>query len=133
LHKLSSPGRRRLRIGMLTPQKLLSNEELLILLRRQITFDRDQKGTAIDQTTGGDGRVDHDRLFGLHRLAATELHNVHFFSWLHLISVVFKNPVLSHRNNNLFPKYHSINLLEPIGYVMHQQFNIQQLYALPTL
>jgi len=26
-----------------------------------------------------------------------------------------------------------INLLEPYGYVMHQQFNIQQLYALPTL
>ena len=27
----------------------------------------------------------------------------------------------------------SINLLEPTVYVMHQQFNIQQLYALPTL
>ena len=26
-----------------------------------------------------------------------------------------------------------VNLLKPIGYVMHQQFNIQQLYALPTL
>jgi hypothetical protein len=26
-----------------------------------------------------------------------------------------------------------INLLKPIGYVMHRQFNIQQLYALPTL
>ena len=25
-----------------------------------------------------------------------------------------------------------INLLKPTGYVMHQQFNIQQLYALPT-
>ena len=25
------------------------------------------------------------------------------------------------------------NLLKPNGYVMHQQFNIQQLYALPTL
>ena len=25
------------------------------------------------------------------------------------------------------------NLLKPTGYVMHQQFNIQQLYALPTL
>ena len=24
-----------------------------------------------------------------------------------------------------------INLLKPTGYVMHQQFNIQQLYALP--
>jgi len=26
-----------------------------------------------------------------------------------------------------------VNLLKPNGYVMHQQFNIQQLYALPTL
>ena len=26
-----------------------------------------------------------------------------------------------------------INLLQPTGYVMHHQFNIQQLYALPTL
>jgi len=25
------------------------------------------------------------------------------------------------------------NLLKPTGYVMHQQFNIQQLYALPAL
>ena len=29
--------------------------------------------------------------------------------------------------------YGSINLLKPTGYVMHHQFNIQQLYALPTL
>jgi hypothetical protein len=27
----------------------------------------------------------------------------------------------------------NINLLKPTGYVMHQQFNIQQLYALATL
>ena len=26
-----------------------------------------------------------------------------------------------------------INLLKPVGHVMHQQFNIQQLYVLPTL
>ena len=26
-----------------------------------------------------------------------------------------------------------VNLLKPTGYVMHQQFNIQQLFALPTL
>ena len=25
------------------------------------------------------------------------------------------------------------NLLQPTGHVMHQQFNIQQLYVLPTL
>ena len=27
----------------------------------------------------------------------------------------------------------AIYLLKPTGYVMHQQFNIQQLYVLPTL
>jgi hypothetical protein len=27
----------------------------------------------------------------------------------------------------------AVNLLKPTGYVMHHQFNIQQLYALPTL
>jgi len=27
----------------------------------------------------------------------------------------------------------NINLLKPTGYVMHHQFNIQQLYVLPTL
>ena len=26
-----------------------------------------------------------------------------------------------------------VSLLKPAGHVMHQQFNIQQLYALPTL
>ena len=26
-----------------------------------------------------------------------------------------------------------VNLLNPTGHVMHQQFNIQQLYVLPTL
>ena len=28
---------------------------------------------------------------------------------------------------------HPVNLLKPTGHVMHQQFNIQQLYVLPTL
>ena len=29
--------------------------------------------------------------------------------------------------------YSNLNLLKPNDYVMHQQFNIQQLHALPTL
>jgi hypothetical protein len=32
-----------------------------------------------------------------------------------------------------FFMFESLNLLKPTGHVMHQQFNIQQLYALPTL
>ena len=41
--------------------------------------------------------------------------------------------------NSLPPDRHAlclnfyINLLKPTGHVMHQQFNIQQLYVLPTL
>ena len=31
------------------------------------------------------------------------------------------------------PSKTQINLLKPTGHVMHQQFNIQQLYDLPTL
>ena len=30
-------------------------------------------------------------------------------------------------------QYLMINLLNPTGYTIHQQFNIQQLYVLPTL
>ena len=30
------------------------------------------------------------------------------------------------------PRSYNINILKPTGYVMHQQFNIQQLYVLPT-
>ena len=33
----------------------------------------------------------------------------------------------------LLVKGGSMNLLKPAGHVMHQQFNIQQLYSLPTL
>ena len=32
-----------------------------------------------------------------------------------------------------FLKFNSINLLKPTGHVMHQRFNIQQLYVLPTM
>ena len=39
------------------------------------------------------------------------------------------------RNMNAFRRQNSefFKLLNPTSYVMHQQFNIQQLYALPTL
>ena len=37
------------------------------------------------------------------------------------------------KKENLDKLIAELNLLKPTGYVMHQQFNIQQLYALPTL
>ena len=40
-----------------------------------------------------------------------------------VIQIYFKAPLLSYY----------INLLKPTGHVMHQQFNIQQFYILPTL
>jgi hypothetical protein len=33
----------------------------------------------------------------------------------------------------LFQAVYAVNLLKPTGYVMHHQFNIQQLYALSAL
>ena len=45
-------------------------------------------------------------------------------------SVALEIEVLSYY---VFTKLKTINLLKSTGYVMHQQFNIQQLYALLTL
>ena len=42
--------------------------------------------------------------------------------------------LLTYFYNNIKPwLLGNINLLKPSGHVMHQQFNIQQLYVLPTL
>jgi hypothetical protein len=51
--------------------------------------------------------------------------------WLNCVCVnIFKASRIFRLNPT---RYRSrINLLKPTGYVMHQQFNIQQLYALPT-
>jgi hypothetical protein len=38
---------------------MLSNEEILIVMRWQINFDTDQKVAAIDQTTGSEGMFSH--------------------------------------------------------------------------
>jgi hypothetical protein len=45
---------------------------------------------------------------------------VHFNIFLKAVSFCIFSPL-------------SFNLLKPAGHVMHQQFNIQQLYVLPTL
>ena len=51
-------------------------------------------------------------------------------SWYYQ-SLLFTNECISDCLKNNIKIY--VNLLKPTGYVMHQQFNIQQLYALPTL
>jgi len=42
----------------------------------------------------------------------------------------FRGPALGTKST---VRKNSVNLLKPTCYVMHQRFNIQQLYALPTL
>jgi len=41
--------------------------------------------------------------------------------------------IINFLKSNYRTKHWHIKLLKPTGYVMHHQFNIQQLYALPTL
>ena len=53
-------------------------------------------------------------------------------------SQTFKGFVHAVKNGFIIFQQHdtttpSINFLKPTGHVMHQQFNIQQLYVLPTL
>ena len=52
------------------------------------------------------------------------LKHLFYFIYLYLIYL---------QPNSNFIYYNNINLSKPTGYVMHQQFNIQQLYVLPTL
>jgi hypothetical protein len=68
-------------------------------------------------------------------LSHVTLHRHVSVAFVAIIRVSCKN-----RNNilmfivvHLLVSYVSVNLLKPTGYVMHHQFNIQQLYVLPTL
>ena len=51
--------------------------------------------------------------------------NLHFEQKFQLNNTCAKNSIMLPVSD--------LNLLKPTGHVMHQQFNIQQLYALPTL
>ena len=46
---------------------------------------------------------------------------------------MFKNGLKLNGTHQLLAYADDVNLLNPTGYVIHQQFNIQQLYVLPTL
>ena len=46
---------------------------------------------------------------------------------MRVLSILFLDRRLAERTPSVF------NLLKPTGHVMHQQFDIQQLYVLPTL
>ena len=48
-----------------------------------------------------------------------------------LNGILWSKDIRKERKLNIYKEL--INLLRPNGYVMHQQFNIQQLYALPAL
>ena len=49
-----------------------------------------------------------------------------------LCTLAYDAPTYYNLHTNLSDKI-MLNLLKPTGYVIHEQFNIQQLYALPTL
>jgi hypothetical protein len=53
------------------------------------------------------------------------------FNWQHLLSALLLHTFK--RYISLGQTHLLVNLLKPTGHVMHHQFNIQQLYALPTL
>ena len=60
-------------------------------------------------------------------------HKLNFYTFLWF--PVFQRKINEKRNRHNFSIHPCLifNLLNPTGYVMHQQFNIQQLYVLPTL
>jgi hypothetical protein len=47
--------------------------------------------------------------------------------YTHYFAAILRRRIVSLRQQPF------LNLLKPTGHVMHQQFNIQQLYALPAL
>ena len=58
--------------------------------------------------------------------------------WTVFIDVTTTKTKNSYEHDNELCMFHigalsNINLLKPNGHVMHQHFNIQQLYVLPTL
>ena len=55
-----------------------------------------------------------------------------FFTYEFTFIVFTAKLIIELRKFSLLPSG-SLNLLQPTGHVMHQQFNIQQLYGLPTL
>ena len=58
----------------------------------------------------------------------------HTWSFKCLFSSIFLVRIFaSWRNKYTYASSAEISLLKPAGHVMHQQFNIQQLYALRTL
>ena len=54
---------------------------------------------------------------------------IYFFLWTNAITVCSSNEIMI----EYFQRPKLFNLLKPTSHVMHQQFNIQQLYVLPTL
>jgi hypothetical protein len=59
--------------------------------------------------------------------------NTYCFSTATMVTRTRLNVMLDVHCRSCLNQYLNVNLLKPPGYVMHQQFNIQQLYALPTL
>jgi len=63
----------------------------------------------------------------------THTHRVH--TTVQFLTLLHVSAVYRHYQGNVTQKNRLklVNHLKPTGHVMHHQFNIQQLYALPTL
>ena len=83
--------------------------------------------------------------YGLHNSGFNSQNTYENFSLLHNVQTVSVPPPSKaycsymgekrprRKVNHSLPSSADVNLLQPTGHVMHQQFNIQQLYVLPTL
>ena len=68
----------------------------------------------------------HSWHFDAPQTKARSLTSLHF-------TIVHSQSLSSWHNNYSALTEHFVNLLKPTGHMMHQPFNIQQLYVLPTL
>jgi hypothetical protein len=67
------------------------------------------------------------------RKASPDVLKPHIYIYIYIVHKNFfltMTSIITSQNIGLSSR---INLLKPPGYAMHQQFNIQQLYALPAL
>ena len=81
--------------------------------------------------------TDFCRIFHTDAWHASAVRKQSLYTDLHLLVVHNTNTKHTFLSTSHFTRRTEIivmlNLLKPTGYVMHQQFNIQQLYVLPTL
>ena len=90
-------------------------------------FSPEFSNTSVDFVLLADGSCPSQELLTKHWAVCTK-HDWQFVTWRDKYCPLLKRIQLTCKE-----WVECLNLLKPTGYVMHQQFNIQQLYVLPTL